>query len=175
MLQYCIECGRSFKANVKCAGRKYCRDACRDAHRWCQRGGFFKLSPLTCSLCGKTFTPIRRNQKLCSDECRNLRDARVKGDEWQSGLAPGTIGALAELIVCADLLKAGWSVFRNVSPHGFCDLVAVKDGTTRFIEVRTGGRLRSGELTYPKNLRGNGVTDFAVYLPEGNAVFYFAV
>lgn len=48
-------------------------------------------------------------------------------------------GAYSELIACAWLLKEGYEVFRNVSPHGAADLVAIGNGEVLRIDVKTGG------------------------------------
>lgn len=41
-------------------------------------------------------------------------------------------GARSELLACAWLLERGYEVFRNISPHGPIDLVAIKDGKDIF-------------------------------------------
>jgi len=46
------------------------------------------------------------------------------------------IGAQAELIVAADLLRRGWHVFRSVSHTGPCDLIILKHGGTLRVEVK---------------------------------------
>lgn len=53
------------------------------------------------------------------------------------GNRTGPIGAASELIVCADLLRRGWDVFRSVSPTCYCDIIATKGPNTLEIEVRT--------------------------------------
>jgi len=86
-------------------------------------------------------------------------------------LPTGTTGAIAELVVAADLLKNGWSVFRSVSPHAFCDLVACKESVTRKIEVRTGSALFDGSASYSKKIAEHA-TEFAIYIPETGAILY---
>lgn len=51
-------------------------------------------------------------------------------------MTPHTVGAVCELQVCADLLKAGFDVFRSVSPHAKCDLIALYGGKVFRVEVR---------------------------------------
>lgn len=47
-------------------------------------------------------------------------------------------GALSELRACAWFLRQGCEVYRNVSQHGYADLVAVyPDGRTLLIDVKT--------------------------------------
>lgn len=49
------------------------------------------------------------------------------------------LGARSELIACSYLLSQGLEVFRNVSPHGDVDLIALDPNTkeTTFIDVKT--------------------------------------
>ncbi len=55
-----------------------------------------------------------------------------------AAMTRGTNGAASELIASVDLLKRGYAVFRAVSPHCPCDLVAMRDGVCLRVEVRTG-------------------------------------
>ena len=48
----------------------------------------------------------------------------------------GTVGAAGELIVAADLMRKGYSVFRNMSPNGLVDLIASKDDRLWRIQVK---------------------------------------
>ena len=47
-------------------------------------------------------------------------------------------GAITELRACSWLLAEGYEVFRNVSAFGPVDVVAIKDGVTRYIDVKSG-------------------------------------
>ena len=46
-------------------------------------------------------------------------------------------GAHSELIACAWLLGNGYEVFRNISPYGLMDIIAIKDGQMLKIDVKT--------------------------------------
>lgn len=48
-------------------------------------------------------------------------------------------GAASELLACAWLLNKGYEVYRNVSQHGFCDIVAYDSlkEELMFIDVKT--------------------------------------
>jgi Holliday junction resolvase-like predicted endonuclease len=48
-------------------------------------------------------------------------------------------GARSELVASAWLLNQGYEVFRNVSQHGLIDIIAVKDGKTLFLDVKSAG------------------------------------
>jgi Holliday junction resolvase-like predicted endonuclease len=94
-------------------------------------------------------------------------------------LSRGNTGAVSELVVCADLLKKGYEVFRSVSPSSSCDLIVLKDGKTLTIEVRTGcvnsdgthrysGRVKASVLAVVvMNLKDNSEVEMKVhYVPE---------
>lgn len=64
-------------------------------------------------------------------------------------LVASDVGALAELVVCVDLIRRGYQVFRAVSPAAPCDLMAITpDGTFR-VEVKAARRTDRG-LEYDK-------------------------
>lgn len=46
------------------------------------------------------------------------------------------IGKVAEIVVAADLLVAGYEVFVSLCPSAVCDMLAQKDGTTSRVEVK---------------------------------------
>lgn len=53
------------------------------------------------------------------------------------GISRGNVGAIAELMVCENLLRKGYEVFRAVSPNSKCDIVAIdKSGKCIQIEVK---------------------------------------
>lgn len=88
-------------------------------------------------------------------------------------LSSGTVGAVAELIVAADLLSLGYEVFRSVSQSCSCDLVALREGSWLRIEVRTGSRLKSGGLTFSFKPRDENRHDvMAVYVPGERSITY---
>jgi hypothetical protein len=96
-----------------------------------------------CLVCGNVL-PITGpraspSRKYCSDECRERAwggpsPIRTSGLD----LAPSTVGALSELIIASDLLRRHYEVFRSVSPSCSCDLIALRNGVSLRIEVRTG-------------------------------------
>lgn len=83
----------------------------------------------------------------------------------------GIIGAIGELQVCSDLLIKGYEVFRSVSPHCTCDLVACKDGKCYRIEVKTGVQYETGRIDYPKidykkaDIGAIALKDQIIYVP----------
>lgn len=65
--------------------------------------------------------------------------------EFNYYLPSGTKGAMGEYLVCVDLLNKGYEVFRSVSPNTSCDLVILKDGKLRTLEVKVGKQRKTGE------------------------------
>ena len=63
-------------------------------------------------------------------------------------ISNASLGALSELVACAWLLREGYQVFRNVSPHGPYDVVAIKGDDVIRIDVKTIRRYGS-EGKYP--------------------------
>jgi hypothetical protein len=81
-------------------------------------------------------------------------------------------GAFSELIAAADLLARGFEVFRSVSDHASCDLIALANGRSVRVEVRTGRMLPSGYVSYPMKPQDVDRSDiFAVVV--GVKVHYF--
>lgn len=131
----------------------------------------------TCRNCQKQFerrrkvtnAPFKSPQVFCSRECSAEATAR---QIFRLGLPAGTVGAVAELLVCADLLRKGWHVFRAVSPACPCDIVGILHGHTYLFEVRTGQRNAAGKLTFQSKPHMPGVI-FAVVLHATQSIVYF--
>lgn len=51
--------------------------------------------------------------------------------------ARGTIGAISEMMVAIKLMNYGYDVFRSISPHASCDLIACKGQRILRVEVKT--------------------------------------
>lgn len=126
-----------------------------------------------CGYCGKEGLTNIANKKLCSKDCKANYYGRVK-----SGLniSSASVGAMSEMIVCADLLRKGYAVFRSVSASCFCDVIAIKDNEIRKIEIRTGYKVLdgSGRIFFPRilHLKKGTPTEYAVYSQGENKVYY---
>ena len=53
------------------------------------------------------------------------------------GYTPSRKGDILEIIACSILLKDNYEVFRNIGSTGLIDIIAIKDGTTLFLDVKT--------------------------------------
>lgn len=102
----------------------------------------FKLTERVCKTCGKPFMGYG-TKIYCSAGCRKSSNNRQRFDAY---VPTGSIGALGELLVAADLLRKGFEVFRSVSPSCSADIMIHRDGFSRRVEVRTGCIENSGKI-----------------------------
>jgi hypothetical protein len=86
--------------------------------------------------CQNEFTPNGRKRRFCSKRCR-IASHNSPYISPYPGLPTGTVGAIAELRVSADLLARGYEVFRALSSHCSCDLAVLKNNQLQRVEVRT--------------------------------------
>jgi len=121
----------------------------------------------TCVVCKDEFKTNHKTQLACSNACRYKRD-----DERELlGLDSGRVGSISELAVCIDLLTKGYYVFRSMSPSGPVDLIAMKNGKTLKIEVKTMHRTFSGKIRKPKHSHDQHDV-IAVFIPDEKAIEY---
>lgn len=77
--------------------------------------------------------------------------ARLVIETHKTRSRTGCVGAASELLVCADLLRLGWNVFRSVSPVSPFDLIIVRDTSLLLrVEVRTAFN-HKGKIACPKH------------------------
>ncbi len=132
-------------------------------------------------MCQGEYVPKSQSQKWCSKKCRTEFNFNVQSDIADPlvkangvDLSTGTTGAVAELMVSADLMRHGWNVFRALSPHCFCDLVASKDGKIRYVEVRTAMRYLSGKLSFPTKIHRDA-TEYGLWVRNTGEIIYIPV
>lgn len=126
----------------------------------------------SCRECHKEFSSSTRSQIYCSEKCAMAKYSSnvLKVDGVK--LVGSKVGTIAELVVCADLIKRGYDVFRAVSPSSGADLVAIKNENKVFVEVRTAQVSQSGKLSYPTNLNCDYVNYFACVIHKSNTITY---
>ena len=127
---------------------------------------------LKCELCRKDFIHSQGNTKTCSAVCRNERAAKMNGRYTDKSISGGTVGAISEMMVGADLMKKGYVVFRALSPACFCDVIAIKGKNTLRVEVRTGYKSKTGKVSFPTNAHGD-IDIWGIYERAINKCFYF--
>jgi hypothetical protein len=124
-----------------------------------------------CAHCNSRYYPATPRQKYCSRPCSNaVRDARQYGGKRHPKLPSGTLGAMNEMVVCADLIRQGYHVFRAVSPSCPCDLLILSGSKISRVEVTSGCRNYKGKIMFcPHNLDYYDV--LAVVLPGGEIIY----
>lgn len=95
---------------------------------------------------------VRRHAVFCSAKCAvNNEKNKYRKNNPASGLSTGKTGAISEMLVCADLLKNGYDVFRAVSQSCSCDIAILSGKTLLTVEVRSAKRTSTGAPMYPKH------------------------
>lgn len=130
-----------------------------------ERGREARERNATCLYCKKSFFTALKHQKYCNPECCRSENAKYRMRR-PVPLSTSTVGAISELRVSVDLLEKGYEVFRALSPSCSCDLAILKDGELKRIEVKTGYRLRSGEISRRAPRTGNRHDILAICLSD---------
>ncbi len=120
----------------------------------------------TCGIEMESIKPKRPDRKYCGRQCALKGATR----EYQKrnprlGVPAGTVGAIHELLACADLLRKGFDVFRALSPSSSCDAAIIANGKLYRIEVTTGCFSASGKIQHP--LKRNGFDILAIVFKSG--------
>jgi hypothetical protein len=130
-----------------------------------------------CANCGNDFETVNQSKTLCRvcgrkerERCLRrgrpvIRQGQCLGNAY--GLSNGSMGALSEMVVCADLLRKGYEVFRAVSPSCSCDLIVQRNNKQARVEVRTGRRLVSGDIHAPFGPKDAGRQDVLAIVVDG--------
>jgi endogenous inhibitor of DNA gyrase (YacG/DUF329 family) len=114
-----------------------------------------------CKLCGKEKRTWHKHMRYCSAKCRNAD--MVAPAVAHPGISAGSRGAIGELAVSIDLMKKGFEVFRNVSPHGDCDLIIMKNGSVARVEVRSASKNAKTGKVYTPTGHGGKADILAIY------------
>ena len=138
---------------------------------------------LNCERCEKEFVYGRDSEgvnhygmRFCSKKCRRIHNKANKIGQLPyeidgRKIATGTVGSIGELMVAVHLMKRGWHVFRPLSSHCFCDLIAFREGRIRYIEVRLGIQLLKGRVTYGKHIHQDA-TEFAIWTKTSSKITF---
>ena len=130
--------------------------------------------PRTCTLCGCEYRITCGHQKYCSPKCRkNSYKQLVMQQPGWSPACTGVKGAIAELVVAADLMILGCDVFRAVSPACCFDLAAMAGSRLVGVEVRTARTYDDWGVSF--STKSKGADLFAAYLPRDRSCRYRAI
>ena len=83
-------------------------------------------------------------------------------------------GAVAELKATAWLLQQGYEVFRNVSPYGPYDIIAIKDDIIEKIDVKTASCYTTinGKLRFYKGAKSQQGAKMLIYCYEMDKLWW---
>lgn len=126
-----------------------------------------------CRRCGQTMLNVHGRRQYCSTKCAHGKSntaPRVYLSR-QLGLSTGQLGAVGELVASVDLIRRGYEVFRAVSPACSCDLIILKNGMLRRVEVRTAYRNVNGTITYPRQTKDEGRSDVFALIVDGGVIY----
>lgn len=160
-------------------GAKTCGTACRKERsrrtskvRYTDGRARLTYESQDCAVCGNAILGprLRNGAKTCSTACHQKRVYRFGSPLHQKGISTGTIGAVSELLVAADLMSKGYEVFRALSPASSCDLAILKNGALLRVEVRTMTLTRTGKLTCDRSHRADILA--APVVNDGNRIVY---
>mgnify|MGYP002080533580 CR=1 FL=1 len=130
---------------------------------------------MKCEYCGSEITEkrTRRGAKFCSSDCY-IDSSKQKYRSGFTGndrsFSSSSTGAAHELLVCANLLKLGFHVFRSQSPACPCDLVVMCEDGIYLVEVTTGYRGKNAKLFHPTKDR-NKFDWLAIVLHDGKIIY----
>jgi hypothetical protein len=126
---------------------------------------------------GKTYYESTRTEN--EDEARLFLIARLRQHGAMSANAAtlatdgllSTIGCAAELLVAVDLLNRGIEVYRALSQHSSCDMIAHRLGRMVRVEVKTGRIGRYGPEVALTRQRGK--FDVLAVVDRKSGIHYF--
>lgn len=95
---------------------------------------------------GTSYKPQETSKNKCAKATKEAY--RKLNPRLNDGLSPGTVGAIAELVIAVDLMKKGYEVFRAMSPSASCDLLVCKGGKFLRIEAKTATRQVNGAIVH---------------------------
>jgi predicted nucleic acid-binding Zn ribbon protein len=111
------------------------------------------------------------NKKYCSAKCGYLAFRKRQNKKYDIPLSKGTIGALHELVVSAELMRKGFHVFRAQSPSCPCDLIAMNQGDILRIEVTTGTYFMNGKTGFPPRKDEHKFDILAIVFHDGKILW----
>lgn len=132
---------------------------------------------MNCLVCKEPLTQekIRRRAKYCSLKCQKAaqfgRFYEQTGAPRKNEVATATTGAMHELLVCADLMRKGYHVFRAQSPSCPCDIMAMFEGIIYKVEVTTGYKRTDGNFSYPKKNERYDYDIMAIVFHDGDVIY----
>jgi hypothetical protein len=126
-----------------------------------------------CQDCNRFFYNTKDTKRKYCYECLTKHDNdnvdRLTSKKY--GINSATkIGALSELVASIDLIRKGYDVFRALSASCPCDLIIIKDGLLKRVEVRTAS-MRRGQLSYSDGDIEEGKSDILALVLDDDVLY----
>ncbi len=139
----CRVCG--IKLLSKGPQKKLCSKECLriDANNAYKNGKRYKKrdkKELLCENCNKIIPNPHTFRKYCNEQCQKefIKKKHEKFESTTKELGTTKVGAIQEMLVCADLIKKGYDVFRAICSSCPCDIIILKNNQLLRVEVTTG-------------------------------------
>jgi|GEM_PF-3997791 len=131
-----------------------------------------KKLDLNCLNCSELMKNVLPHRKYCSKKCKIKYQSKQMGfDKYENeNLNNISRGAMNEMIVCADLIRNGFEVFKAIANNS-CDLAILKNKTLYRVEVTSGNIYsKNGKVHIPtKDVNKHDI--LAVVLRNGEIIY----
>lgn len=130
-----------------------------------------------CTVCKTEFDHRFDDVKYCSQKCKkqhhNYPSRQVNKKSYS--VSPAIQGTISEVLACNYYLRNGWEVYRNISAFGSNDLIIMRNGEIKKIEVRTGILYKNGKIYYPNKIHNykNKPDEFCVFVAAQERIYVF--
>lgn len=125
-----------------------------------------------CLYCGEKLINVLPHRKFCNKKCNTSFRSKSLGFEefCQEKLQSHVIGAMNEMLVCADLIRKGYEVFKAICNNS-CDIAILKNKILLRVEVTTGNIFKiNGKIHIPvKNKEKFDI--LAIVLKDGKIIY----
>jgi len=170
IIKKCLYCGQLLSGSKF---KKYCNISCSSKYYQLRKTTPKPKIEKNCKQCGKAFL-THPSYKFCSQKCSVDWRNNAYTNTNLTQIPSSTVGAIAEIIVSAELMKRGFEVYRAMSPASYSDLIAISGDNIYKIEVRT-GRYRKDKdgnliLSYPPQRTEN--KKIAVYTHNDKKIHF---
>lgn len=128
-----------------------------------------KMCRKSCIICNKKFIGYP-NSIVCSSNCKKSYENNLYSHPLPEKITASIFGDINELLVCIDLMKKNYLVFKALNRSSSLDLVAIKRNKKFCIEVTSGHKV-NGVVQYNKR-RWKKNYDILAVVVKGEIYYY---
>ena len=118
-------------------------------------------------------TDLERAKLLLAKKLSGIEQLDVHVTRLRNEGLSTQIGCAAELFVCADLVSNGYEVFRAVGMHTSCDLVVMKNGMPKRVEVKTASYGKNDNMGSFVGAQQRGKSDILAVVDRQKGIRYY--